>query len=417
MTVRYDRAQWRPVADWLAVAIAVAIPWSTSLAYILIGVWLIVLIPATEPEEWRDVLKHPAAWLPVALPALAFVGMAWATGVGWSDRIDGFASFAKLLAIPALMVQFRKSQRAQWVLIAFLVSCSLVLLVSWIMVFTGMKPITKGATSYGVPVRDYIVQSQEFILCAVGLIYLVYMRLRERRFGLALALAALAVLFLVNVTLVAPSRTGLVTVPVLLVILVVALCRWQVSIVAACLIVAAAAAAFVYSPKIQGRLVAIVTEVQQSRTQQTTTSAGARYDFWTTGIGIVARAPVIGHGTGSVHDTFIRVAAERGSRKPATTNPHNQTLTVAIQLGFAGTLLLFAIWLSHALLFRGGGLAEWVGLAVVAQNVIGSLFNNHLFDFTQAWIYMFGVGVAGGMVLSQRLGSARIAVPQAAGGT
>jgi O-antigen ligase len=113
MTVRYDRAQWRPVADWLAVAIAVAIPWSTSLAYILIGAWLIVLIPATEPEEWRDVLKHPAAWLPVALPALAFVGMAWATGVGWSDRIDGFASFAKLLAIPALMVQFRKSQRAQ----------------------------------------------------------------------------------------------------------------------------------------------------------------------------------------------------------------------------------------------------------------------------------------------------------------
>jgi O-antigen ligase len=417
MTVRYDRAQWRPVADWLAVAIAVAIPWSTSLAYILIGAWLIVLIPATEPEEWRDVLKHPAAWLPVALPALAFVGMAWATGVGWSDRIDGFASFAKLLAIPALMVQFRKSQRAQWVLIAFLVSCSLVLLVSWIMVFTGMKPITKGATSYGVPVRDYIVQSQEFILCAVGLIYLVYMRLRERRFGLALALAALAVLFLVNVTLVAPSRTGLVTVPVLLVILAVAHCRWQVSIVAACLIVAAAAAAFVYSPKIQGRLVAIVTEVQQSRTQQTTTSAGARYDFWTTGIGIVARAPVIGHGTGSVHDTFIRVAAERGSRKPATTNPHNQTLTVAIQLGFAGTLLLFAIWLSHALLFRGGGLAEWVGLAVVAQNVIGSLFNNHLFDFTQAWIYMFGVGVAGGMVLSQRLGSSRIAVPQAAGGT
>jgi O-antigen ligase len=53
----------------------------------------------------------------------------------------------------------------------------------------------------------------------------------------------------------------------------------------------------------------------------------------------------------------------------------------------------------------------------VAQNVIGSLFNNHLFDFTQAWIYMFGVGVAGGMVLSQRLGSARLAVPQAAGGT
>jgi hypothetical protein len=50
---------------------------------------------------------------------------------------------------------------------------------------------------------------------------------------------------------------------------------------------------------------------------------------------------------------------------------------------------------------------------VVAQNVIGSLFNNHLFDFTQAWIYMFGVGVAGGLVLSrgseaQRLSAAAV---------
>jgi hypothetical protein len=27
------------------------------------------------------------------------------------------------------------------------------------------------------------------------------------------------------------------------------------------------------------------------------------------------------------------------------------------------------------------------------------MFNSHLFDFTQGWTYVFGVGVAGGMVL------------------
>jgi len=417
MRAPYDREQWRRLADWLAIAVACAIPWSTSVAYILIGAWAFVLIPTVDRDDWRDVLKHPAAWLPIALIALAASGMLWATGVEWDNRLEGFASFGKLVSIPLLFVQFRNSTRAHWVLLAFLVSCSLVLLLSWIMVFTGMKPITRGATSYGVPVRDYIVQSQEFILCAVGLIYLVYLRLRERRFGWALALAVLAALFLVNVTLVAPSRTGLVTVPVLLAILVIAHCRWQVSIAAVCAIVAAAVAVFAASPKIQGRLLAIATEIQDYRTRQATTSAGERYEFWTTGIGIVAKAPVIGHGTGAVHDSFIRAAAERGSRKPATTNPHNQTLTVAIQLGFAGALLLFAMWMSHALLFRGGGLAGWVGLAVVAQNVIGSLFNNHLFDFAQAWIYMFGVGVAGGMVLSQSLRASQFAVPQAAGRT
>ena len=55
-----------------------------------------------------------------------------------------------------------------------------------------------------------------------------------------------------------------------------------------------------------------------------------------------------------------------------------------------------------------------MGLAVVAQNVIGSMFNNHLFDFTQAWIYMFGVGVAGGAVLSRRFEAAQLSAPRAA---
>jgi O-antigen ligase len=413
MTARYDRAQWRKLADGLAAAVVVAIPWSTSLAYILIGVWLIVLIPNTEPDEWRDVLKHPAAWLPVALVALSFAGIAWASGVDWADRFNGFTSFAKLLAIPVLMVQFRNSPRANWVFLGFLVSCSLVLLSSWAMVLTGMKAFTGGSTSYGVPVRDYIVQSQEFILCAVGLIYLVYLRMRERSFIWAMALGALTVLFLINVTFVAPSRTGLVTVPVLLVVLVMAHCRWTISVALGGAIIAAAAVVFIASPQIQKRISGIVTEVQDYRTRQKITSAGERFDFWTTALGIIEKAPAIGNGTGSVHESYVRASQERGSRRPATTNPHNQTLTVAIQLGFLGTVLLFAMWLSHALLFRCGGLTGWVGLAVVAQNVIGSLFNNHLFDFTQAWIYMFGVGVAGGVALSQSFGAARPSTPQA----
>ena len=38
-------------------------------------------------------------------------------------------------------------------------------------------------------------------------------------------------------------------------------------------------------------------------------------------------------------------------------------------------------------------------MAVVVQAVISSLFNTSLFDFTAGWIYVWGVGVLGGMVL------------------
>jgi TRAP-type C4-dicarboxylate transport system permease small subunit len=57
------------------------------------------------------------------------------------------------------------------------------------------------------------------------------------------------------------------------------------------------------------------------------------------------------------------------------------------------------MWIAHLMLFRAPGLTAWIGLMIVVQNIVGSLFNSHLFDFTQGWAYMWGVGVFGGMVL------------------
>src|SRR5450432_488794 len=48
---------------------------------------------------------------------------------------------------------------------------------------------------------------------------------------------------------------------------------------------------------------------------------------------------------------------------------------------------------------RGEGLVAWIGLLVVVQNIFTSLFNSHLFDFNEGWIYVLGAGVAGGMAL------------------
>ncbi len=83
-------------------------------------------------------------------------------------------------------------------------------------------------------------------------------------------------------------------------------------------------------------------------------------------------------------------------------NPHNQTLNAAVQWGTVGIVILYAMWLCHLLLFRGEGLVAWIGLLVVLQNFLSSLFNSHLFDFHEGWMYVLGVGVAGGMVLRAR---------------
>jgi hypothetical protein len=83
-------------------------------------------------------------------------------------------------------------------------------------------------------------------------------------------------------------------------------------------------------------------------------------------------------------------------------NPHNQTLNVAVQWGAVGVIILYAMWIVHAAQFLGPGLVPWLGVLVVVQNVTSSLFNSHLFDFHEGWMYVLGVGIAAGMVAKQR---------------
>ena len=119
---------------------------------------------------------------------------------------------------------------------------------------------------------------------------------------------------------------------------------------------------------------------------------------------IISQAPIIGHGTGSQREQFRRSAQERLA-EAVTDNPHNQTLLVAIQFGALGTTLLYAMWFAHILLFRGDGLVAWLGTALVVQNIVAGFFNTSLLEFTHGWIYIFGVGVLGGMMLRGRRSS------------
>ena len=135
-------------------------------------------------------------------------------------------------------------------------------------------------------------------------------------------------------------------------------------------------------------------------------STALHLEFLKKSVSFVKTAPLIGHGTGSIGEQFRKAAAgQSGAAGVGSVNPHNQILAVAIQLGLVGAAVLLAMWAAHLALFRGGGLIAWIGLVVVVQNIVSCLFNSHLFDFTQGWLYVFGVGVTGGMALRERVGA------------
>ena len=253
-------------------------------------------------------------------------------------------------------------------------------------------------------VKNNIAQSQEFALCALALAFPIFSLLRTKRVWQALLLGAISLGFIANMAFVIVSRTAMVTMPIMLVVFAVLHLKWRTSLLIFGALAIMAGLAGTNSPQLQRTMDTFFTDYQRHKTENIATSIGLRLEFWKNSLRFFAEAPVIGHGTGSILGLFEKAATgdTHSATRQVIGNPHNQTLNVAVQWGMVGVVLLYAMWLMHLLLFRGEGLVAWIGLLVVVQNIFTSLFNSHIFDFHEGWMYVLGVGVAGGMVLKAR---------------
>ncbi len=391
------RAKFSRAADGFAIALAASLPWSVSATGIFVGLWVLAVLPTLDGAVLRDTLRKPAAAVVIGFVALAALGMLWSEAT-WPRALQGLTQFLKLLVIPLLFIHFSRSERGIWVLGAFLLSCLLLLLASFAL-FAFPRPFGWRLNTHGIPVRDRIVQSGEFVLCAFGALYFASDCFRNGRRVLALALALLAAAFLVNVLYIAASRTALLVIPVLLLLWGIRSFGWKGTGILAVAGLVLGGIIWMSSSHLRERITGIAQEIQGYEDSGEATSSGQRLSYWTKAAGFIKQAPVIGHGTGTLRQLFQQASVGEG-KEWQTANPHNQTLAVGIQLGAVGIVVLFALWLAHCLLFFGQpGLMAWVGLMIVVQNIVSSLFNSHLFDFSQGWTYVLGVGVAGGAML------------------
>jgi hypothetical protein len=126
----FDRARLARAADALAVAVVVSMPWSTTATSILVVLWLVALVPTLDWAMLRRELWTPAGGLPVLFWLLGVLGMLWADAP-WRERLGGLDSFHRLLAIPLLLAQFRRSGNGRWVVAGFLASCTALLVASY----------------------------------------------------------------------------------------------------------------------------------------------------------------------------------------------------------------------------------------------------------------------------------------------
>lgn len=400
-----DRPLRTMVSDVIAVLIAVLLPWSTSGVSIGVVLWLAALAATLELRPFLRSLWRPICVLPIAFFLLAAVGTLW-SDAPWSARLYALSPVSKLLVLPFLFYHFERSTRGMWVFVGFLVSCALLMLVSWLVVIDPSLTLKRAdqAGGRGIFVKNYIDQSQEFSLCAVALAYPIISLLRARRIWPALLLAAISLGFVVNMMFAIVSRTAMVTIPIMLAVFALLHLRRRTIVMMVGASIVLAGLAFATSPQLRRTVDSFVTDYELYKSQNVPTSIGMRLEFWRKSLLFIIEAPIVGHGTGSTRGLFERAATGdfRNVSSQVIGNPHNQTLSVAVQWGAVGVIVLYAMWLVHLLLFRGEGLIHWIGLLVVVQNIFTSLFNSHIFDFHEGWMYVLGVGVAGGMTLHAR---------------
>ena len=129
--------------------------------------------------------------------------------------------FLKLLVIPFLFVQFRRSSHGEQVFLGYLISCVTLLVATTVV--RQVPQVWDLLTRHQVDrvddvlVKNAATQSGEFVTCIFGLLFLVHEALASRRWQLSLGLVAVICAMLASIFYVSAGRTALAVIPVLLV--------------------------------------------------------------------------------------------------------------------------------------------------------------------------------------------------------
>jgi hypothetical protein len=399
---------YRTWVEYVALATVASIPFSTSATSILVPVLAVMTIPILSWPDLRAEIARPRSALPALLAVLGIAGLFWSEA-DWHGRLNGVDSFVRFLLLPLFAVYFHCSKLGRKALRTFLLACSIILAIS--LTAFWFPQATFWRVGYPVvPFKDATTQSLECALCAFGLIAWLG-ELRPLRLNARTALAALlALLFLANIVYVATSRTELVA--ILLTLPVLAIRRWKARglLYGISCVIVVSAAAWYSSTNVRERIRHGLWEYQRYESLDQGTSIGARLEFWRRSILIMSQAPWLGHGTGSIEHTFAATAGSgqewigtthqtgtHVARTMVTPNPHNQTFAVGIQLGLLGIAVLYCMWAVQLWSFRAPGTVNTLGLVIVIQFMIGSIFYSYLFDFTEAWLFILALAILYGM--------------------
>ncbi|TDA47641.1 O-antigen ligase family protein [Burkholderia pyrrocinia] len=386
-----------------AVAALCMVPVSTALTNVFCGLFAAALV--ISPEFWRDLrsfVTDPASLAALLILAALTASVAY-TVAPHNKAWNWVAKYDKLLLLPFAVLAFHHSNWAPIVRRCWFGTLCVILLLSTTN-YLGLTAIGPAHATELPLSRAWVFKNH--IAAAMFGALLFYqaadLALAARTALSRAAYAGVAAWSLVNVFVMLQGRTGQIV--ALLLILVVAvrfvlLLRRQSALrawlAAGALVLSGMALVAAACTVHNGRLVKVASEVQQYRQSDAATPTGLRLEWYRKGLELFRQHPVIGYGAGGLEFEFEKLTAGKTAAEgQLTSNPHNEYLLMAVQLGSLGLLLFVNLIVQIA---RGSRTLDprsrHLLLAWLAIFAIGSLANSLLLDFAEGHLIVLLAGI------------------------
>ena len=372
------------------VALSVSLPMAwISLAKVLLFVAGLGYLVTNWLHQRHDI-PFSQLWTPRAVLALVVVSalsLAW-TEVELPVALASLLKHAKLLGIVLLIGLIRTEREARLAILVFAAGQAFVLLSSWLLYAEIPLPWVlheqeAQTTRYVVFSGSYLDQSIMFGAVAAVFWHLRAEKLWPPAWGIALALLALA-----NVFLVLKGRSGYAIALSSLALAAMWAMPRRLQLLALLLTpVLVLSGLSLGSAQVQERVLKIWHESKnyvKASQQETESSSGWRLNAWHRSLQAIQEQPLHGHGVGSWTPAVKRLegsTAERIFGAGNNSNPHQEYLLWGVEVGIGGILLqcaLLACVVRDALRFSTA--CKRATLSVTAAMAMACLFNSALYD-------------------------------------
>lgn len=377
-------------AQWCAIALGFSIPLSVALDNLLLAITLVLWIAAGHPRRVPELIRgNPVVASAVVLVALYVLGTTYTI----ADPDDVWAEMHKTMRYLFLLVLiplFQDPRVRNRAVLGFMLAIGLTLVLSYL-IWVGVIPEAtwhRGLRENPAVFKYHITHNLLMAFAA----YLFALKARQaadrpwRWFYSLLALAAL-----LNVLIMVRGRTGHAVALLLAVYFFFVWLRWRGAAAAFALIIAIGGYSyFVPGSALSERMTTALRQYQAyQHDRPAVTSVGERLEFYKNSLAIVRDHPVLGVGTGGFPKAYAARVA--GTEQEATSNPHNEYLMVAVQLGIVGLAAL--VWL-FATQWRmaariPGELERHLARGLVIVYVSASAVSSTLIDHTEGVFFVW----------------------------